>query len=179
MIWLVGEFEARSGPHQWDYEKEIGGQRRKIGALKALSEFSRKPMTVEEVRQYIREVVRPSEPTTLEIMEPAYQIELARQARQEMAAMGVSDESIDEAFGTTKTDTCPHDGGTCHHKCDAEYEGKCYRLKGGMVLSKPAKGIDPKVLLALCALRDDLKEIGAGGWYGRVVEIIRLMTGRE
>ena len=61
MCWLVGEFVARASARDYDIENAIGGDRRKIGALKALASFNASPMGMTETRKYIRAIVSDGE----------------------------------------------------------------------------------------------------------------------
>ncbi len=58
LIWLVGEFSVRSSGSEFAIDDEVGGQRRKVAALKALASFPEEPMGVHEVRKYITETNR-------------------------------------------------------------------------------------------------------------------------
>jgi len=60
LLWLVGEFAARSSADEFPCDdKSYPGDRRKYGALAALARFRREPMTLDQVLAYIRSTVRP------------------------------------------------------------------------------------------------------------------------
>lgn len=63
LLWLVGEFAMRASPGAFPLAGVVGsGKRRMIGALRALTTFRHKPMTMSEVREYILACARGDEP---------------------------------------------------------------------------------------------------------------------
>lgn len=62
LLWLVGEFQARANPADYDPEDvSYPGERRKVGALRAIARFATNPMTLDETRQHIRGCVHSSD----------------------------------------------------------------------------------------------------------------------
>jgi hypothetical protein len=51
VFWLVGEFASRASASSYDVSEGIGGERRKIGALKCLAAIKHTPMTVDDWRK--------------------------------------------------------------------------------------------------------------------------------
>jgi hypothetical protein len=54
LLWLVGEFAARSFPGR---SGSYPGTRRQLTTLSAIAGFSKTPMTLQETRAHIREAV--------------------------------------------------------------------------------------------------------------------------
>lgn len=63
LLWLVGEFVARSSRDEFSPKGHVGGARRKYGALQEIGKYrvEHTPKGVDEVRQYIRECMLPNE----------------------------------------------------------------------------------------------------------------------
>ena len=59
LLWLVGEFSIRSSDGDYDVnDHDYPGERRKYGALAAIVSFRRSPMSLDEVKRYIRSCLR-------------------------------------------------------------------------------------------------------------------------
>lgn len=179
MIWLLGEFEARSSPRDWDYDVAYPGERRKIGALRALSEFSRNPMTITEVRHYIHKVVRPKrEPPKVHdwFCYKGEQVQVEDINRRINVIYLTNGACIEMEKWEQLLDEPINSSGLVELAEEARRELAEF---GELEVEEIGTSIDLKVLVALCSLRDDLDKIGAGGWKRRVVEIINLVTGKS
>jgi hypothetical protein len=66
LLWLVGEFAVRASATDYRIEDaRYRAERRKIGALRAIVDFHRAPMGVDDVRRYIRDCLNQDD--TIEI----------------------------------------------------------------------------------------------------------------
>ena len=66
LLWLVGEFVARSSPEAHNLDVELyPGDRRRMAALKAIADFKNNPLGLDAVRKYIGGAVRDGQRMTL------------------------------------------------------------------------------------------------------------------